>query len=181
MRRQHVRPGQVVLDLCASPGSKTQQLVEFTAPPPGAPLAAEPGPSVEAIEAELDRMKKMAVHLYEEMLFMRRRADQQHATNASTRGRLLWVEVVMMFAVEGAKEEGIVYLECLKNLNGRLHFTFVGVDVCNTAEDRLIVQGDDARMTEKADHLRDLLRRLARQIVARETCHQRGEGRPGGA
>lgn len=54
---------------------------------------------VEAIEAELDRMKKMAVHVYEEMLYMRTRSDQQHATNASTRGRLLWVEVVMMFSV----------------------------------------------------------------------------------
>ena len=54
---------------------------------------------VEAIEAELDRMKKMAVHVYEEMLYMRTRSDQQHATNASTRGRLLWVEVVMMFGV----------------------------------------------------------------------------------
>ena len=54
---------------------------------------------VEAIEAELDRMKKMAVHVYEEMLYMRTRSDQQHATNASTRGRLLWVEVVMMLAV----------------------------------------------------------------------------------
>ncbi len=30
---------------------------------------------------------------------MRSRSDQQHATNASTRGRLLWVEVVMMLAV----------------------------------------------------------------------------------
>ena len=33
------------------------------------------------------------------MLYMRSRSDQQHATNASTRGRLLWVEVVMMFSV----------------------------------------------------------------------------------
>ena len=54
---------------------------------------------VEAIEAELDRMKQMAVHVYEEMLYMRSRSDSQHATNASMRGRLLWVEVVMMFAV----------------------------------------------------------------------------------
>ena len=54
---------------------------------------------VAAIEAELDRMKRMAVHVYEEMLYMRTRSDQQHATNASTRGRLLWVEVVMMFGV----------------------------------------------------------------------------------
>ena len=30
---------------------------------------------------------------------MRTRSDQQHATNASTRGRLLWVEVVMMLCV----------------------------------------------------------------------------------
>ena len=34
-----------------------------------------------------------------EMLYMRSRSDQQHATNASTRGRLLWVEVLMMFGV----------------------------------------------------------------------------------
>ena len=54
---------------------------------------------VEAIEAELDRMKQLAVHVYEEMLYMRSRSDSQHATNASMRGRLLWVEVVMMFAV----------------------------------------------------------------------------------
>ena len=59
--------------------------------------------------------------------------------------------------VEGAKEEGIVYLECLKNLNGRLHFTFVGVDVCDIAETRLIVHGSDERMTEKADHLQKLI------------------------
>ena len=65
--------------------------------------------------------------------------------------------VVMMFAVEGAKEEGIVYLECLKNLNGRLHFTFVGVDVCDVNETRLIVHGSDERMTEKADHLQKLI------------------------
>ena len=58
---------------------------------------------------------------------------------------------------EGAKEEGIVYLECLKNLNGRLHFTFVGVDVCDIAETRLIVHGSDERMTEKADHLQKLI------------------------
>ena len=30
---------------------------------------------------------------------MRTRSDEQHATNASTRGRLLWVEVVMMLCV----------------------------------------------------------------------------------
>ena len=54
--------------------------------------------------------------------------------------------VVMMFAVEGAK-----------NLNGRLHFTFVGVDVCDIAETRLIVHGSDERMTEKADHLQKLI------------------------
>ena len=59
--------------------------------------------------------------------------------------------------VEGAKEEGIVYLECLKNLNGRLHFTFVGVDVCDVDETRLIVHGSDERMTEKADHLQKLI------------------------
>ena len=62
---------------------------------------------VEAIEAELDRMKKMAVHVYEEMLYMRTRSDQQHATNASTRGRLLWVEVVMMLAVLVRQERQI--------------------------------------------------------------------------
>ena len=30
---------------------------------------------------------------------MRTRSDQQHATNASTRGRLLWVEMLMMSVV----------------------------------------------------------------------------------
>lgn len=34
-----------------------------------------------------------------EMLYMRQRSDRQHATNASTRGRLLWVEVLMMLVV----------------------------------------------------------------------------------
>ena len=34
-----------------------------------------------------------------EMLFMRARSDEQHATNSSTRGRLLWVELVMMSVV----------------------------------------------------------------------------------
>lgn len=51
---------------------------------------------VEAIEAELDRMKKMATHVYEEMVFMRDRADAMHTTAESTRARLLWVEIVMM-------------------------------------------------------------------------------------
>jgi len=54
---------------------------------------------VEAIEAELDRMKKMAVHVYEEMLYMRTRSETMQATNESTRARLLWVEVVMMCTV----------------------------------------------------------------------------------
>ena len=54
---------------------------------------------VEAIEAELESMKRMAVHVYEEMLFMRSRSDAQHTANASMRGRLLWVEVVAMFGV----------------------------------------------------------------------------------
>jgi len=30
---------------------------------------------------------------------MRQRSDGQHATNVSTRGRLLWVEVLMMLVV----------------------------------------------------------------------------------
>lgn len=34
---------------------------------------------VEAIEAELDRMKKMAVHVYEEMLYMRTRSETMQA------------------------------------------------------------------------------------------------------
>ena len=51
---------------------------------------------VAAIEAELDRMKEMAVHVYEEMLYMRARGDAMHNTSQSTRSRLLWVELVMM-------------------------------------------------------------------------------------
>ena len=42
-------------------------------------------------------------------------------------------------------------------MNGRLHFTFVGVDVCDIAETRIIVHGSDERMTEKADHLQKLI------------------------
>merc|ERR1711892_1080355 len=51
---------------------------------------------IEAIEAELDRMKKIATHVYEEMVYMRDRSDAMHTTSESTRGRLLWVEVSMM-------------------------------------------------------------------------------------
>ena len=51
---------------------------------------------IEAIEAELDRMKKMATHVYEEMVYMRDRSDAMHVTSAQTRGRLLWVEGLMM-------------------------------------------------------------------------------------
>ena len=41
-------------------------------------------------------MKEMAVHVYEEMLYMRARGDAMHNTSQSTRSRLLWVELVMM-------------------------------------------------------------------------------------
>ena len=51
---------------------------------------------MEAIEAELLRMEKMATHVYEEMQFMRTRSDLMQSTDASTRGRLLWVEVSML-------------------------------------------------------------------------------------
>ena len=51
---------------------------------------------VEAIEAELDRMERMAEHVYEEMNTMRARSELAHETDASTRGRLLWVEVAML-------------------------------------------------------------------------------------
>lgn len=51
---------------------------------------------VQAIEAELDRMKKMATHVYEEMVFMRDRADAMHTTSEQTRARLFWTELVMM-------------------------------------------------------------------------------------
>ncbi|KAL1526059.1 hypothetical protein AB1Y20_020880 [Prymnesium parvum] len=54
---------------------------------------------VDAIEAELDRMRKMAVHVYEEMLYMRTRSETMQATSESMRGRLLWVELVMMCIV----------------------------------------------------------------------------------
>jgi len=51
---------------------------------------------VEAIEAELDRMEKMAEHVYDEMNHMRSRSEMMQATDASTRGRLLWVEIAML-------------------------------------------------------------------------------------
>ena len=50
---------------------------------------------VEAIEAELDRMKKMATHVYEEMVYMRDRSDAMHTTSESTRARLLWVRACL--------------------------------------------------------------------------------------
>ena len=40
---------------------------------------------VEAIEAELDRMERMAVHVYEEMSYMRSRSDATRALDESTR------------------------------------------------------------------------------------------------
>ena len=51
---------------------------------------------VEAIEAELDRMERMAVHVYEEMSYMRSRSDATRALDESTRGRLMWVEIAMV-------------------------------------------------------------------------------------
>jgi hypothetical protein len=65
---------------------------------------------VDAIESELDRMKRMAVHVYEEMLYMRERSERQHATNESTRGRLMWAEGAMMSAVIGMGLWQIKYL-----------------------------------------------------------------------
>lgn len=65
---------------------------------------------IDGIEKELDRMKKMAVHVYEEMLFMRERSEQQHATNESTRVRLLWLELAMMAGVIAMGVYQIKYL-----------------------------------------------------------------------
>eukprot|EP00966_Prymnesium_polylepis_P172954 4000210-Prymnesium_polylepis.1 len=54
---------------------------------------------VQAIEAELDRMRKMAEHVYEEMLYMRTRSETMQAASEGMRGRLLWVELMMMCIV----------------------------------------------------------------------------------
>jgi len=79
----------------------------------------------------------------------------------ATRASPLGVEwkpprVVMMFALSGDKADGVASLECVKRLDGSLDFGFIGVDVFNENEDRLLVSGSVDRMTEKADKLREL-------------------------
>jgi len=51
---------------------------------------------VEALEQEIEKMENLARHVHGEMLTMRRRAEEAEALDASTRGRLVWVEVAMM-------------------------------------------------------------------------------------
>ena len=70
---------------------------------------------IEAIEAELDRMKKMATHVYEEMQTMRARSELMQSTDASTRGRLLWVEVSMLckLQVTGYIKVSILRTTCI--------------------------------------------------------------------
>ena len=63
----------------------------------GPPLAARI--AFRAIWVLLLALRRMAVHVYEEMLYMRTRSETMQATNESMRGRLLWVEVVMMCIV----------------------------------------------------------------------------------
>lgn len=66
---------------------------------------------VTAIEAELERMKKLADHVKAEMQEVRARSDQQLETNESMRTRLLWVEVAMMLAVLAMGFWQIIYLK----------------------------------------------------------------------
>ena len=65
--------------------------------------------------------------------------------------------VMMLFSVHGDKHDGVASLEALKRLDGSFDFTYVGVDVCNKHEDRLLVHGSEGRMTEKKDKLRELI------------------------
>ena len=79
-----------------------------------------------------------------------------HLTVAGTSP--VWVppRVQLIFSVAGTKYDGIATAEATK-VNGGLDFTFVGLDVMNSAETRILVAGDAQRMAEKKDALRELV------------------------
>lgn len=61
----------------------------------------------------------------------------------------------MIFDVRGELYDGLATVEAVKE-GGVLNVTFVGLDVMNKAEDRILVQGDESRLYVK-DQLRSLV------------------------
>ena len=61
----------------------------------------------------------------------------------------------MIFDVRGELYDGLATVEATKE-GGGLNVTFVGLDVMNKAEDRILVHGDQSRMYVK-DQLRSLV------------------------
>ena len=63
--------------------------------------------------------------------------------------------VQMIFDVKGRKHRGLVTVEGIKE-RGSLNLTFVGLDVMNDAEERVLLHGSEQRMYVK-DQLRELI------------------------
>jgi hypothetical protein len=61
----------------------------------------------------------------------------------------------MIFDVRGELYDGLATVEAVKE-SGALNITFVGLDIMNAAEDRILVHGDKSRMYVK-DQLRSLV------------------------
>jgi hypothetical protein len=66
---------------------------------------------IEAIEAELDRMRNMAVHVYEEMIYMRGREEEMRDTNESTNTRVLWFNIMTLTIIGAMGLWQIYYLK----------------------------------------------------------------------
>lgn len=64
--------------------------------------------------------------------------------------------VQLIFSVAGPKFDGVCTAEATK-VGGGLDFRFIGLDVMDPAETRILVAGDAERMAEKKDALRDLI------------------------
>ena len=63
--------------------------------------------------------------------------------------------IKMIFDVKGELYDGLATVEAVKS-SGNLDLTFVGLDVMNATEDRILVRGDKARLHVK-DELRGLI------------------------
>jgi hypothetical protein len=71
--------------------------------------------------------------------------------------RIQWLppRIQMIFDVRGEFYDGLATVEAVK-VRGALQVTFIGLDVMNEGEDRVLVQGDPARLAVK-DELRGLI------------------------
>ena len=61
----------------------------------------------------------------------------------------------MIFDVKGELYDGLVTVEAFKS-KGALDLSFIGLDVMNSASDRVLLKGDEARLNVK-DQLREFL------------------------